>query len=172
MQSNFSLLRRFRWRSSILFGKRKFYMCYCIWFDSHAKITHDCELIINILSTHSQAKICGRSNIVKDDIRWNYITLRQMISNFFLGTWLSYLWTPRAVRRCCVRTAPSTCCDPTLCLTLHQSPLSLTWDVRHLYHHHCYQIPVSGDTPMFICILGLDCKEDVPKNSSLTIASL
>ena len=83
MQSNFSLLRRFRWRSSILFGKRKFYMCYCIWFDSHAKITHDCELIINILSTHSQAKICGRSNIVKDDIRWNYITLRQMISNFF-----------------------------------------------------------------------------------------
>ena len=90
----------------------------------------------------------------------------------FSGTWLSCSWMPRAVRRCCVRTAPSTCCDPTLCLTLHQSPLSLTWDVRHLYHHHCYQIPVSGDTPMFICILGLDCKEDVPKNSSLTIASL
>ena len=75
--------------------------------------------LLNLKLIHLQAKICGRSNIVKDDIRW-YLLFSLKInwpfhkkkSISFSGTWLSCSWTPRAVQRCCGRTVPSTCCDP------------------------------------------------------------
>ena len=109
MQCNSSPLRQFRWQNI-----PELYICQdeWIWFVGIICWTLNwfiCRLRFvadQILSRMTSGRF---SSFLELTLR-NLFYQKMCIS--FSGTWLSCSWMPRAVRRCYVRTAPSTCCDP------------------------------------------------------------